>query len=178
MSSPHRHPSLSPVQAKALFDVLVHHQLHNEVSDFKHADTINHYGFPFIKTTDGPTTSPLLQALLNKFVLPLPGLNRIDRVFWETRVRGLMAALADGELSESYDKGAIGARRMLATAASSLLEYVAKGMLTGLPRQPRQPGHSAVYDVADVNDVIRAWGRWLAGAGVWRSHRRAVRPDG
>ena len=65
--------------------------------------------------------------------------------------------MAEAELSESYDKGTIGARKALATAISSVLEYVARGMLGGYPvGKPKEEGRTT-YDTSKPEDVLRAW---------------------
>ena len=155
---------LSPAQTHALFDVLIHHQLYAEIEAFKHPDAIDHYGFPFAKQDGVQTTAPLLQNMLNKFALRLPGVNQLPLAFWQDKVRVLVKKLAEAELSESYDKGAIGARKALATAASSLLEYVARGMLGGYP-QKHDPADDkpAEYDTARPPDVLRAWDDAVCG---------------
>lgn len=149
---------LTPAQAHALFDVLIHHQLYAEIEAFKYPQAIDHYGHPFAKPDGVQTTSPLLQNLLNKFVLRLPGVSNLRRPFWQDKVRVLVKKLAEAELSESYDKGAIGARKALATAISSLLEYVARGMLGGYPGgKPPQDAKDKQYDTAKPADVLQAW---------------------
>jgi len=107
-----------------------------------HPDGTN--GVPTNSTLDsgkrpGPSPgSPLLQTLLLKFVLPLPGIGDLDHSFWNVRVRGLLTKLADAGLSESYDKGAVGTRKTLATAASAVIEAVARGCLGGYPKAHKQ----------------------------------------
>ena len=151
-------PPLAPAQAHALFDVLIHHQLYAEIEAFKHSAAIDQYGYPFAKADGVQTTSPLLQNLLNKFVLRLPGVSNLPRAFWQDKVRVLVKKLADAELSESYDKGAIGARKALATAISSLLEYLARGMLGGYPGgKPPPDAKDRQYDTTKPADVLQAW---------------------
>lgn len=148
--------ALTPAQTHALFDILIHHQLYAEIEGFKYPTAIDCYGFPFRKPDGSQTTSPLLQTMLNKFVLRLPGLNAIGLPFWQDKVRVLVAKLGEAELSESYDKGAIGARKALSTAISSLLEYVARGMLGGYPvRRGRDTQDE--YDTTKPDDILRAW---------------------
>lgn len=81
-------------------------------------------------------SSPLLQTLLIRLVLPLPGLRELPSEFWDVRVQGILAKLAEEDLSESYDKGAIGTRKILATGASALVEMFARGCLGGYPQKP------------------------------------------
>ncbi|KAL1602575.1 hypothetical protein SLS60_005991 [Paraconiothyrium brasiliense] len=149
-------PSLTPAQTHALFDILVHHQLYSEIEAFKYPKAIEQYGFPFRKADGVQTTSPLLQTMLNKFVLRLPGLKNVALDFWQDKVRVLVQKLGDAELSESYDKGSIGARKALATAISSLLEYVARGILGGYPVGKRKE-RKKEYDTSKPEDVLQAW---------------------
>ncbi|KAF2865637.1 PX-associated-domain-containing protein [Massariosphaeria phaeospora] len=150
--------SLDAAQTHALFDVLIHHQLYAEIEAFKDPATIDHYGYPFRKADGVQTTSPLLQNMLNKFVLPLPGLNSIGLDFWQDKIRTLVAKMAEAELSESYDKGSIGARKALATAISSLLEYVARGMLGGYPvRAEKEAVAKKDYNASKPEDLLEAW---------------------
>lgn len=148
--------ALTPAQTHALFDILIHHQLYSEIEAFKYPQAIEQYGFPFHKADGVQTTSPLLQNMLSKFVLRLPGLKNVGLEFWQDKVGVLVKKLGEAALSESYDKGAIGARKALATAISSLLEYVARGMLGGYPVGKRgEKGRE--YDTSKPEDVHQAW---------------------
>ena len=149
--------SLSPAQTHALFDILIHHQLYSEIEAFKYPTAIDQYGFPFGKADGVQSTSPLLQNMLNKFALRLPGLKSLGSEFWQDKVQVLVRKLGEAELSESYDKGAIGARKALATATSSLLEYVARGMLGGYPVDRRKDDGKTEYDTNKPEDILRAW---------------------
>lgn len=147
--------TLTPQQAHSLFDILTHAEVYAEIQSFKYPSAIQDYGHPFPIADDKPSTSPLLQSLLERFVLPLPGLRNVSDAFWQLRCKVLIEKLGAAELSESYDKGAIGSRRTLATAAATLIEYPARGCLGGLVE--REGGVGDSYDVADADDVIRAW---------------------
>jgi hypothetical protein len=127
-----------------LFSILTHYQTYAEIEGFKHPDATAKYGFPFASdhstsqaVRTAKTSSPLLQMLLVKFVLTLPGISSLSPEFWHVRVQGLLCKFAEADLSESYDKGAIGVRKTLATAASALIEAVARGYLGGSPRLQR-----------------------------------------
>jgi hypothetical protein len=150
-------PALTPAQTHALFDILIHHQLYSEIEAFKYPEAIEHYGFPFHKPDGVQTTSPLLQNMLNKLVMRLPGLKNVALAFWQDKVRVLVMKLGSAELSESYDKGAIGARKALATAISSLLEYVARGMLGGYPAGARGEKRQREYETGKPEDLMQAW---------------------
>jgi len=148
--------SLSPAQAHALFDILVHHEVYAEIERFKAPNAIDNYGYPFKKEDGVQTRSPLLQNMLNKFVLILPGLNSVPLSFWQEKISVLVRKLAEAELSESYDKGSIGARKALATAISSLLEYVARGILGGYPRRASADPERQ-YDATKAEHLTQAW---------------------
>jgi hypothetical protein len=148
---------ITPAQTHALFDVLIHHQLYAEIEAFKYPTTIDQYGYPFRKADGVQTTAPLLQNMLNKFVLRLPGVKNIVLEFWQDKIRALVSKLGEAELSESYDKGAIGSRKALATAISSLLEYVARGMLGGYPVKEGKVGERKEYDPSKPEDILAAW---------------------
>ncbi|KAF4310557.1 hypothetical protein GTA08_BOTSDO13955 [Botryosphaeria dothidea] len=150
---------LSPAQAHALFDVLTHHEVYSEIENFKWPTAIHQYGHPFKKDHAQPCTSPVLQTLLNKFALALPGLSSVDEAFWKERIQTIVEKLGAAELSESYDKGAVGLRKTLATAISALIEYPAKGAFGGFPMKDVDPGRK--YDTSKPDDVMQAWDDFL-----------------
>lgn len=145
---------LSPEQAKALFDVLTHQQVYKEIEDFKYPGAIHNYGPPFQDSVTSPQ-SPILQTLVSKFLLKLPGLRDVSPEFWKGRVDTLIDELSEAELSESYDKGILGIRKTLATAISALIEYPARGVLGGFPKE--EVKRSAKYDTSNPDDVLQAW---------------------
>ncbi|PNP50147.1 hypothetical protein THARTR1_09136 [Trichoderma harzianum] len=104
------------------------------------------------------STSPLLQFMLTKLVLPLPGVRDLPAGFWNVRMQGLLARFAEAELSESYDKGAMGTRKTLATGASSVLEMVARGILGGVVRAGKDEENKGEYDESKAEDLLRAFG--------------------
>jgi hypothetical protein len=151
---------LTPAQTHALFDILIHHQLYAEIEGFKYPDTITTYGFPFRKDDGVQTTSPLLQSMFNKTLLRLPGLKSVSLEFWRDKIETIVQKMGEAELSESYDKGAIGSRKAMATAISSILEYVARGMLGGYsPKRSKKDtgGKEEEYDVGNADDLLRAF---------------------
>ncbi|GAM82263.1 hypothetical protein ANO11243_002420 [Dothideomycetidae sp. 11243] len=150
--------SLTLEQKYALLDVLTHDRTYREIEEFKSADTIRHYGPPF---QDGlkPST-PILQSLVTKCAVTLPGLRDVSSDFWTIRVEAIVGDLANADLSESYDKGNLGIRKTLATAVSSLLEYPARGLLGGFPKD-ESAFKDRTYDVKDPDDVITAWQHFL-----------------
>ncbi|KAF2455916.1 PX-associated-domain-containing protein [Lineolata rhizophorae] len=151
---------LTPARLHALFDILTHAQTYAEIERFKHPETIDYYGHPFdvkpsssrndassapksASTTAAPITTPpttepsapILQSLLQKFALRLPGLRDVSPAFWQERLQTLMRELGAAELSESYDKGQLSLRRTLATAFSAIFEYAARGAFGGFDRR-------------------------------------------
>ncbi|KAF5678305.1 hypothetical protein FHETE_1279 [Fusarium heterosporum] len=110
-----------------------------------------------------PSSSPILQAMLLRFILKLPGMRDLPREFWSVRVQGLLARLGEAELSESYDKGALGTRKVLATGSSGLIEMVSRGVLGGVKRthQTDEPSekdsHKTEYDRTKASDLVKAW---------------------
>ncbi|KAF2721279.1 hypothetical protein K431DRAFT_224735 [Polychaeton citri CBS 116435] len=146
--------SLSPAQSSALFDILTHREAYDEIENFKYPGTIKRYGPPFQDDVQA-SNSPVLQALLSKFVLKLPGLRDVSEDFWRKRVEDLLEELCKAELSESYDKGLLGIRKTLATAVSALIEYPARGCFGGLPRTEIK--EDAQYDTRNPDDVLQAW---------------------
>lgn len=105
-----------------------------------------------------PSSSPLLQTLLTRFVLPLPGVRALPREFWSVRVQGLLARLGEAALSESYDKGALGTRKTLATGASAVIEMLGRAALGGVEMQtPGVEDARDEYDCDRAGDLARAW---------------------
>ena len=113
----------------------------------------------------GDSGTPVLQALLTGFLLPLPWLRDLPRAFWSVRVQGLLARLGGADLSESYDKGALGTRKMLATGSSAVIEMLGRGALGGVERvEPAEASQKnnggdqhQDYDTDKPEDLERAW---------------------
>ncbi|KAB5542818.1 PX-associated-domain-containing protein [Coniochaeta sp. 2T2.1] len=161
---------LSPPQLHALFDILTHYQTYAEVESFKHPSTIAHYGRPFTlinpdsnsSDTSDPkryaseSSAPILASFLKSVILPLPGVRDLSSDFWSVRLQGILGKLAEAELSESYDKGAVGTRKTLATVASVIQEITARGTLGGCPKGDRRDLHRS-YDTSSAEDLSQAW---------------------
>jgi hypothetical protein len=145
---------LSPEQTDALIDILTHRETYAEIEDFKIPGAIHKYGPPFQDDT-ATSTSPVLQTLLSKFVLKLPGLRDVSPRFWKVQIEDLIQELSEAELSESYDKGILGIRKTLATAISALIEYPARGCLGGFPK--REHYQRREYDTTNPEDVLQSW---------------------
>lgn len=145
---------LSPEQARSLFDLLSHHEVYKELQDFRYPDLLSRCGHPFQSSTDDTENHPcpLLYALFTKFVLTLPGIRDVSLDFWQTRCQGLVDDLAKANLSESYEKGNIGIRKTLATAAAALVEAPSRGCFGGLSRSVGKDEDS---------DIIVAWNEFL-----------------
>lgn len=152
--------NLSPQQASALFDILTHHQAYHEIQRYRYPNAIENYGPPFAIDDAKTSDSPILQTLLYRFVLTLPGLKDISPDFWQKRVEDLVRKFGEAELSESYDKGTIGSRRTLATAIATLIEYPARGVLGGIPKRTIDRGEND-YDLSDPEDVRQGWDDFL-----------------
>lgn len=148
--------TLTPAQSAALFDVLTHCETYREIEDFKQPGAIHKYGPPF-QDDKSKTTSPILQTLISKFILPLPGLRDVSTDFWKVRISDIIDELSQAELSESFDKGILGIRKTLATAISALIEYPARACLGGLPEAKEKKSESRQYDVKNPDDVLQAW---------------------
>ncbi|KAK5173908.1 uncharacterized protein LTR77_002589 [Saxophila tyrrhenica] len=150
--------SLTEAQCAALLDVLIHDETYAEIEDFKTPGVIKQYGPPFQDSTSTSRT-PVLQTLVSKFILTLPGLRDVSHDFWRVRVKDLIEELSQAELSESYDKGVLGIRKTLATAISALIEYPARGSLFGLPKRDEelQKAEKGGYDISKPEDVLRSW---------------------
>lgn len=153
-------PTLSPQQAHALFDILTHDATYTEIQRYKYPTGIEDYGPPFELAESKASESPILQTLLYRFVLTLPGLKDIGSDFWRKRIEDLVRKFGEAELSESYDKGTIGSRRTLATAIATLVEYPTRGVLGGLAKTPAK-AEDEQYDLSDPEDVKNGWEDFL-----------------
>ncbi|KAF3764301.1 hypothetical protein M406DRAFT_43009 [Cryphonectria parasitica EP155] len=161
--------SLTPVQLHALFDILNHHETYREVESFKHIHAIREYGYPFTEAeslqrpSSSPTyrpksSSPLLQLLLTRCILTIPGMSDLPADFWSYNFQGIMVSLAEANLSESYDKGTLGTRKTLATGASVIHEALTRGLLGGVPKSADKTSlKERTYDVKQASELERAW---------------------
>ena len=149
---------LSPHQAYALFDILTHHETYAEIQALKDPKTVSNFEVPGEPKEPDNSASPLIQILLQDFIYVLPGLRDVSPDFW-FNVRNLVVALAEGNLSESYDKGSIGIRKTISTATASIVEYVSRGCLGGYPKQTEHKERQ--YDRTNPDDVVAAWDEFL-----------------
>ncbi|KAI1803514.1 hypothetical protein F4811DRAFT_524415 [Daldinia bambusicola] len=159
--------ALSPQQLDALVDILVHHETYSEAESFKYPESIEKYGYPFcLQTSNGSkdggsngvvkSSSPLLQLLLTRLILPVPGVRDLPPEFWSTKFRSIMRRFGEAELSESYDKGTLGSRKRLASAASVIHECITRGLLNGIPND-NLPNLQSQYDTRKAEDLSKAW---------------------
>lgn len=151
--------AISSDQLYALFDILTHHEAYEEIQKLRHLDTITQFGHPLEAEQDQPS-APLLQALLRRFILVLPGLRDVPLDFWQRKIKDLFGAFAEAELSESYDKGSIGIRKTLATACAAMVEYCARGSLGGYAKCDLTKAERN-YDPTNPDDVALAWNDFL-----------------
>ncbi|KAI1376839.1 PX-associated-domain-containing protein [Hypoxylon crocopeplum] len=155
--------TLSPHQLGALFDILVNYETYAEVESFKDPEAIEQYGYPFDtipqkgnSNDDRRSSSPLLQLLLTRLVLPMPGVRDLPSEFWTAKFRNIMKRFGEAELSESYDKGTLGSRKRLASVASAIHECITRGLLSGVPNDGL-PNLYGEYDIHIGEDLARAW---------------------
>ena len=151
---------LPPERLRALLDILTHHEAYAEIAAFKCKSSISTFGEPMQEdVATALRSSPLIRLLLHKFILVLPGLREVDADFWTDKIPSFATALANCNLSESYDKGSIGIRRTLSTAIAALVERVSYGVLGGFSAPNRPPTGS--YNVSIPGDIQAAWNDFL-----------------
>ena len=149
--------ALNPSRAHALLNILSHNEFYSEIEQFKYGNAIREYGPPFQNDPERPpTTSPSLQSLVTKVLLPLPGVKSVAANFWPGRVLPFISALSAANLSESYDKGSVGQRRTVSTAISTLLEYPNRGYFGGCPN-PKSQSEPRQYDESSHTDTAAAF---------------------
>ncbi|OTB01393.1 hypothetical protein M426DRAFT_64152 [Hypoxylon sp. CI-4A] len=150
--------TLSHRELEALLDILVHHETYSEAESFKDPEAIEHYGFPFDASSknNGNSESPLLQLLLTRLILPMPGVRDLSPDFWSDKFRNIMRRFGEADLSESYDKGTLGSRKRLASAASVVHASITRGLLSGVPNE-KLPDLHQDYDTNKAEDLSRAW---------------------
>jgi hypothetical protein len=160
MTASKQPPDLAPHHAQALFDILVHRKLYqNEVIRFNKPEGIDGYGPPFDLDSTDSSTSPILQSLLYRFILPLPGVNSFSSTFW-ANVRQLLKNFSAANLSQSYEHTGLGVRRTLATGSSALLEYPARGIFGGFRKEKSKRDRND-YDLEDPDDLAKAFSALL-----------------
>lgn len=151
--------SLSPKQAYALFDILSHHEVYQELRELRLPGTLAHSGPPF-KTTGEVNQTPLLHSLFSQFVLPLPGLRDVSTDFYQAKCQEIIEEFANADLSESYEACYIGIRKTLATATAALLEAPGRGYYGGFPKKDITKKDRG-YDTAMPADVVAGFNDFL-----------------
>ncbi len=115
---------------------------------------------------------PAMQLLTSTFVMRLPALKTLPRDFWAVRVQGLLSRFAEVDLSESYDKGTMGARKTLASGSGAVIEMISSGFLGGVRQRTNgdkggKPTAEALakkeYNQQDGQELVRAWEDVLDG---------------
>ncbi|KAI3343747.1 hypothetical protein F4824DRAFT_441027 [Ustulina deusta] len=155
---------LTTPQLGALLDILIHHETYAEVQSFQNPEAIETYGWPFVDRDNkggpakphGLSSSPLLQLLLTRLVLGAPAVRDLSTEFWPVKFKGIMRQLGEADLSDSYDKGTLGTRKRLATAASTVHEAVTRGLLSGVSYD-HLPDLHGQYDREKATDLTKAW---------------------
>ena len=150
----------SPSQTAALFDILTHYDTYAHIREFRKPGRLAHYGPPFTAEKGTPSNSPLLQTLVSRYLLDLPGLNNLPGKWWSAQCQEIIENLEEANLSESYDKGVIGSRKTLATAISALIEYPIRGTFGGFPRIKEHDGN---YNLTNAQDLSRGFHDFLNG---------------
>lgn len=156
--------SLTAPQLRALLDILIHHETYAEVQSFQNPQAIETYGWPFVDRdeTGRPakphdlSSSPLLQLLLTRLLLDAPAVRDLSTEFWPVKFKGIMKQLGEADLSDSYDKGSLGTRKRLATAASVIHEAVTRGLLSGVSCDALPDLHSP-YDGDKAEHLAKSW---------------------
>ncbi|KAI8628783.1 hypothetical protein F5Y19DRAFT_465075 [Xylariaceae sp. FL1651] len=156
--------ALTAPQLRALLDILVHYETYAEVQSFRKPEAIDAYGWPFVNRDETgkpiqshkPSSSPLLQLLLTRLGLGVPGIRDVSTEFWPVKFKGIMRRFGEAGLSDSYDKGTLGTRKRLATAASVVHEAVTRGLLAGVPHDGL-PDLQRNYDNRKAEDLVRGW---------------------
>jgi hypothetical protein len=153
-------PALTDSQAHALFHYLTQAQTWHEFSSLKYPGRISHSGAPFVpdpSTPDRPP-SPILNALFRKLFLTLPGVRDAPASLWNVHGQGVLEDMAAQDLSDSYDKGALSKRKIVAYGIVVIASYAGRGLLGGLPRSGEKiPDSTENFDPDNVEDVRRAW---------------------
>jgi hypothetical protein len=151
---------LSPERSAALFDILSHYDTYAEIRDFRFPGSLKHYGPPFTTQPGQKSSSPALQALVTKYLLTLPGLKDLPEKWWKVQCHDIIENFEKSNLSESYDKGALGSRKTLASAISALIEYPVRGTFGGFAKV-KEPRRS--YDTTKADDIAQAFRDFMDG---------------
>lgn len=154
--------TLTSAQAHALFHFLTQHQAWHEFSSLKYPGRISHSGPPFIPDPLTPSRppSPLLNFLFRRLFLTLPAVKDADPKLWNVHAQGLLEDMAAQDLSDSYDKGKLSKRKIVAYGIVMVAAYAARGALGGCPHRSEEGTKKDLdreYDVENEKDVRDAW---------------------
>ncbi|TIA93358.1 hypothetical protein E3P99_00135 [Wallemia hederae] len=160
--------TLNAAQLKALFDILTHIQSFNEFTLTKIPGRVSSSGYPFKPMADTPQPpSPALNYLFRQLALTLPGFSTIPPELWQEGAQGLLERLAAQDLSDSFDKGLLGKRKILGQGIIVIAEFALRGVLGGLPRRKQstfpKDARECTYDPNNPQDVQNAWNDFLQG---------------
>ena len=147
---------LSAAQAQALFEILTQSEVHREIEQYKFPDPILSYGVPFQSEQPDTPSTPLLQSLLVRLGLKVPGLKDVSEDFWKIRCKSIFQQFGEANLSESYDRGLLTRRRTLATACATILAPLVRGVLGGISPKIAEE-KSREYDLTNSEDLEAAW---------------------
>lgn len=147
---------LSDRQAQSLFEYLTHVEVYREVEQYKYPDAILNYGTPFQDDLEEQRSSPLLQSLLVRLGLKVPGLKDVSNSFWKVRCKSIIRQLGEAQLSESYDKGSLTRRKTLAAISSTVLAPLVRGLIGGVQKTKVEEANK-IYDAANSVHVATAW---------------------
>ncbi|TIB82059.1 hypothetical protein E3Q22_00401 [Wallemia mellicola] len=169
---------LTNQQLKSLFDILTHLQSFNEFTSTKIPGRVSSSGYPFkpIENLEQPP-SPALNYLFNQLALSLPGFNTISPELWQEGAQGLLERLAAQDLSDSFDKGLLGKRKILGQGIIVIAEFALRGVLGGLPKRKQstypKDARECHYDLENPIDVQNGWNDFLQGL-VYKDYVRDV----
>ena len=168
-------------QTFALFNYLNHEETYREFTALKYRDTISLYGHPFNKPCEGSIDSkvkfsPIMKLLYHNFIFTetLPAVRDADVTYWSEHVQVLLERIADQNLSESYDRGRLGKRKVIGMALSVFFETISRGVLLKyegdethhleLPSKPKQLVQNwidfkreLVFNEGFFDDIISAY---------------------
>lgn len=147
---------LSDRQAQSLFECLTHAEVYREVEQYKYPDAILNYGKPFQDDLQEQRSSPLLQSLLVRLGLKVPGLKDVSNSFWKVRCKGIIRQLGEAQLSESYDKGSLTRRKTLAAISSTILAPLVRGLIGGVHKTKVEEANK-IYEATNSVHVASAW---------------------
>ncbi|BFZ63840.1 RNA polymerase II subunit A C-terminal domain phosphatase [Saitoella coloradoensis] len=138
--------SLSPAEQKSLLSALLHFETYREFTGLKIPGTVSSYGAPFTQTPSLPPQppSPVIKLLCDRFLFTstLPSIGSAPEQFWSELVEGVLEDMATQNLSDSYDKGVIGKRKILGMACVAFMETTSRGLIGKVSSDPQAPAQA------------------------------------